>query len=1099
MTAAARLDAAHRWLAALPPATPLLVVAASREAAGRLLRADVVAGKAGARFGCHRHTLRSAAATIAQPLLQEQGVTPGSRLALETLCARVVHGLAGDPGGLGRFAPVAAKPGLATALRRTFEELRLARLRPADLSGQVDIQRLYTAWLAALEDQRLADPARVLEVAAEAIRTTPHLALAGIPTLLLDVPVHNACERELVAAIAAASPDTLALAPTGDERSRQLLSEALGGHALRLEDSEAGPPALRRLQQHLFDPETPRLADTAGDDSVAILSAPGESRECVELARVLLDQAARGVRFERMAIALRHPSRYAEHVREALARAEIPCWPAPGVRAPDPAGRALLALLACAGEDLSAIRFAEYLSLGELPVADEAGEPPAARPPELRWEPPDDDGLPRVASWDDDVADVLPEDALLPPEALEAPVVAGRLKAPRHWERLLGEAAVIGGRGRWERRLEGLAQKLALDGRALDDPDDPTHERIARQLTDLGALRTFALPLLDRLEPLRHGTGTWRWGEWLDALTELADRALRDPTRVLRVLSELEPLRPVGPVSLAEVRLALHERLTELVVRPGAQSAGSVLVTDVEGLRGMSFDVVLVPGVAERGFPEKIREDPILLDRARRELAVSQPAAAELPTNADRAASERLALQVAVGAATTQLVISYPRLDLQQARPRVPSFYGLEVLRAVTGRLPDFAELARQAESTGEGRAGWPAPADPARAIDDAEYDLSELRRLVLLPAAERAGVVHYLLDTNNHLKRALRARARRWLRRWTAADGLVDPSDLAKAALATHRLDQRSFSATALQKYAQCPYAFLLYTVHRLAPRQVPEAIERMDPLQRGSLFHEAQFEALQAMRAQQLLPVDASRRAQARAVVDAALDAVAARYRDELFPAIARVWEDGIDAMRADLRQWLTRMEEAPEWLPLRFELAFGLKGRQDDRDAASQTDPVALDCGIQLRGSIDLVEQGPGGRQRATDHKTGRAPSAKGAEGMYIDGGERLQPVLYALALEKLSGAEVVGGQLYFCTDRGGFRRVDVPLDAFARHAADRVATSVAEALEAGFLPAYPRDGACDYCDYQVVCGPNEGERTSRKRTDRLGALLHLRDTP
>ena len=54
--------------------------------------------------------------------------------------------------------------------------------------------------------------------------------------------------------------------------------------------------------------------------------------------------------------------------------------------------------------------------------------------------------------------------------------------------------------------------------------------------------------------------------------------------------------------------------------------------------------------------------------------------------------------------------------------------------------------------------------------------------------------------------------------------------------------------------------------------------------------------------------------------------IERVAARYRDQLAPAIERVWIDGIAQIRADLREWLRRMVDSP-WLPIRFELAFGL----------------------------------------------------------------------------------------------------------------------------------------------------------------------------
>ena len=58
----------------------------------------------------------------------------------------------------------------------------------------------------------------------------------------------------------------------------------------------------------------------------------------------------------------------------------------------------------------------------------------------------------------------------------------------------------------------------------------------------------------------------------------------------------------------------------------------------------MEFDLVFVPGLAERMFPRKIVEDPLLLDELRRKISTS------LPQQADRIAKERLALRLAIGA-----------------------------------------------------------------------------------------------------------------------------------------------------------------------------------------------------------------------------------------------------------------------------------------------------------------------------------------------------------------------------------------------------------------------------------------------------------------
>src|SRR4029434_593963 len=104
---------------------------------------------------------------------------------------------------------------------------------------------------------------------------------------------------------------------------------------------------------------------------------------------------------------------------------------------------------------------------------------------------------------------------------------------------------------------------------------------------------------------------------------------------------------------------------------------GAVFIGSTEAARGMSFDVVFVPGLAGKLFPRKLIDDPILLDEQR-----SLIEGANLITRPNRAEAERLALRLAVGTSSRRVYLSYPRIDVQQARPRVPSFYGPEVVTA---------------------------------------------------------------------------------------------------------------------------------------------------------------------------------------------------------------------------------------------------------------------------------------------------------------------------------------------------------------------------------------------------------------------------------
>jgi CRISPR/Cas system-associated exonuclease Cas4 (RecB family) len=550
----------------------------------------------------------------------------------------------------------------------------------------------------------------------------------------------------------------------------------------------------------------------------------------------------------------------------------------------------------------------------------------------------------------------------------------------------------------------------------------------------------------------------------------------------------------VGPVGLAEVRIVLEQRLTEVVEPPSDRRFGRVYVASTDEARGLAFDVVFVPGLAEKLFPQKIAQDPILPDHARGMTA----GATSLVTNADRAVLERLALRLAIGAATRRVVVSYPRLDLDQSRPRTPSFYGLEVLRAAEGELPGFDDLARRANVTGAARVGWPAPERPADAIDHAEHDLALLESVLRKPESETVGMARYLLSANVHLARALRFRGKRWTRKWTDADGLVSPAPQAKQALALHDLGARSYSPTGLQNFAACPYRFVLQAIHRLSPREEPQPLEELDPLQRGSLVHQVLFELHGVLRDRGLLPVTKSNEPLAQAHLDQVLADVVAKNKDRLAPAIERVWEDGVAGIRADLREWLRRATFDPAWKPAFFELSFGLGLQQrGERDPSSKDASVQLDCGIQFRGSIDLVERNAAGVERATDYKTGKV---RAKDGMVIGGGETLQPVLYALVLEKVHpGVTVQGGRLYYCTSVGEFTDVEVPLDLAARQGAQLVADTVHGAIAGGFLPAAPAKKACEYCDYLRICGPYEEYRVSRKRKEELIPLEALRRQP
>ena len=1135
-SAAERLAYARDAVRGCSPGSPVLIVGASRGAADDLARD--VAVSVPATFGVQRFSLIQLAARTALAALAAEGTTSSTRLGAEAVAARTVFDGTRE-GTLGYFAPVAATPGFPRALARTLQELRLAgvgarRLSPfapagPDLAwllehfeagfaraGSVDRAALFRTAAGWLRQSPTAEAAGPLERSPGPLRgTRPTYAPRGTcPTfdliVLLDVPIGDAAERELIEVLAQRASKVLATVPHGD---RATIEHFAGMDAAIEERPGSGTSDLACLRQFLFNASV-EPPQRALDGSLEFFSAPGEGRECVEIARRVLKHAQSGVRFDEMAILVRTPQNYFGLLEHALRRAGVVAWFDRGTKRPHPAGRAFLALLACAAEQLSAARFAEYLSLGQVPSEDggstshdhpaqrnppdsEDGgsashDHPAQRnPPHVQgdWVASRDEalGLPQEENTED--LDPDPGSRIPDPGSR----IPGTLSAPWRWEKLLVEAAVIGRDAeRWKRRLAGKAAELErqiTEADREDGADGGLVQALRRTSEQLEHLRAFAVPIV---EELSQWPQTATWGEWLDVFARLAPRVLRMPVHVLRVLADLRPMADVGPIDLDEARRVLTDRLLTLESEPPARRFGGVFVGTPQQARGRSFRVVFVPGLAERMFPQKLREDPLLLDMLR------TVAAPSLLTQPHRLAGERLLLQLAVGAASERLYVSYPRIELTESRARVPSFYALDVMRAATGRIPDYEWLEERARETGSATLAWPAPPQPEDAIDDLEHDLAYLRRLLDERDRDRVkGHAHYLLKLNECLRRSVIDRWARGEPRWSVNDGLIRVSNDTRAMLAAQRLTTRPYSLSALQRFSACPYQFLLSTVYRLKRLELPEPLQRIDPLTRGSLFHAIQAQFFRALDGHGTLPVTNENVDEARRVLDEVTVAVAKRAYDELAPAVDRVWIDEMASIRRDLHGWLHYVaRDGADWRPRHFEFGFG--SVPGERDAASVPDEVTIEGGFRLRGAVDLIEErAASGTLRVTDHKTGRTPDR--IEKVVVGGGAVLQPVLYGLAVEAALGRTVSQGRLFYCTAAGGYAEHEIPLNERSRAAGIEVLQIIDRAVEGGFLAAAPTEDACARCDFRPVCGPEVFRRVNHKPQDRLADLRALRSRP
>ena len=398
----------------------------------------------GGTLGLHRISLISWAAQLSQEHLAENDLTPVGGLGLQAVVARALHE-ANQAGELRYFAPVSEFPGFAKALARTIQELRLASVLPTQLreTGEAgaDLANLLARYEAELQSARLADLAQMLAFGGRAARTGSRRALMGLPIVALDALLETAAPQDFFRAVAQQSPSVVA-AVSWDAETYE---EILGVSAEDLDDPW-DTSTLTRLRRGLFSPETltgknggkPEETGEPTGDAFEIFSAPGEGLEAVEIARRIKKLASEGKPFDQLAVLLRSVERYQPLLEEAFRRARIPAYFSRGSLRPSPAGRAFLALLECAAEKCSASRFAEYLSLSQVPAKDAA--------PHEEWIGPQDEVLGQ------DLGGQSSGDAAGSADAQEH---GDALRLPARWEKLLMDAAVIGGSDRWERRLRG--------------------------------------------------------------------------------------------------------------------------------------------------------------------------------------------------------------------------------------------------------------------------------------------------------------------------------------------------------------------------------------------------------------------------------------------------------------------------------------------------------------------------------------------------------------------------------------------------------------------------------------------------------------------
>ena len=754
-------------------------------------------------------------------------------------------------------------------------------------------------------------------------------------------------------------------------------------------------------------------AELPAPAAIEIVAAPGEEREVREIARVILGHLEAGGRLDDVGILLRQPASYLAQVRDVFIAAGIPYTLGTAPAVGETrAGRSLRLLAEVRRSDFARSTVMEFLAFADL----------RSRPG----------------------------------------------TSPAVWERLSRQAGIVGGAREWRERLDRLGRRLEPTPEAEGD-----EESVARRTGDrdaLGALRRAVRILLRGLSRLSDPAPM---DEVVDAFTRTFRRLVATSPEAELALSALGRLRDLASVD-ATVPLdefwALLEAALAAPSAAGPESTpGRVFVSELGAALGIDFPLTIVPGLVEGGFPAAPRQDPILLDVERRRMV-------GLPLSDEARALERVRFGLAVGSGARRIVLTYPRVDAESGRPRVPSFLVLDLLESITGERHDFESLERFP--------GWRTvplhPAPPSareRPLDVREW-------LVTRALAARGTGPETLLRELPGARRGLEAiRGRERTEILTAYDGLLGQGVA---------LGDTPLAPTALEQYAVCPFRFLLERIYRLETVEEPDRILMIDPRDRGDLAHAVLEGTLRRLAESGALPLTPERLSAARDAFEAAFEEASAVAERRGLTGLPMLWA----GERARLREELWSAIEAETgdsagWHPALLEIAFGIEGREGSAPPLVYRLPDGRT--LRLRGRIDRIDVSPDGRRaRVLDYKTGRARSPKTPD--RLGKGRALQLPIYRLAAEPLLAdrgpVTVDEAQYYHVIGPDAGTRVRFTRGGWEARRADfdRVLATILGGIEAGRF--FQRPTTCaprGPCAFDLACGAERGRWAEAKRAD------------